>query len=316
MRAPDFWHKQSGFEAFVLTPASWLYRLGSKLQRHFAKPYQAKIPTICIGNVVAGGAGKTPTALAIAEVLKHGGARPVFVTRGYGGFEKGPLQVDPGHHTAADVGDEALLLARSAPVWVARDRAAGLKAAETHGTHIIMDDGFQNPYVKPDLSFLVIDAASGLGNEKLIPAGPMREPLSDAMKRAAAVILIGDHDDHNIAERIHCPVIRARIQPHLPADFPKTQKFFAFAGIAMPDKFYQSCARVDLMISGTRDFPDHHPFTAKDIEELHKSAEANGAQLLTTEKDWIRLPYEARSRIRTFPIRLRFDDLETMKALL
>ncbi len=199
--------------------------------------------SFCVGNIVAGGAGKTPTALAIAELLKQSGARPVFVTRGYGGSERGPLQVDATGHTAKDVGDEALLLARVAPTWVGRDRAAAIRAAEHNASHIIMDDGLQNPHVHPDHALLVIDGESGLGNGHVIPAGPLRETFEEAIKRVAAIVLIGEHDMQNVTKRTQKPVIRARIRPELPADFPDHAKILGLCWYRPPYKILRNLSR-------------------------------------------------------------------------
>ena len=171
MRAPRFWFQAFGAKAFFLLPFALLWRLASFSRRLLARPYRSKKPVICIGNLVVGGAGKTPTALALAHLLQRQGQKPVFVMRGYGGNVEGPLQVDPESHSARDVGDEALLLSCSAPVWIGRDRAAAIKAAEKQASHIILDDGLQNPHIAPHLSLLVIDGAIGVGNGQVMPAG-------------------------------------------------------------------------------------------------------------------------------------------------
>ncbi len=334
MKAPSFWYQHAGLIATLLSPLSLIYRAGGAVRRAVTSPYRAKIPVICIGNIVAGGAGKTPTALALAQMLQQNGAKPVFVTRGYGGSESGPLQVDPARQTAHEVGDEALLLARAAPTWVGRDRAAAIHAAETHGTHIIMDDGLQNPSVQPDISFLVIDGETGLGNGCLIPAGPLRETLDEALKRVAAIIVITPYPSNVMPAKAGIPfglkengtpayarvtkvqIVHAHLQPDLPKNFPKAQKFFAFAGIGRPEKFYRTCREAGLTLTGTHDFPDHHFFNAQDLNDLQLRAATQGAQLLTTEKDWVRLPDNMRSVITSFPVKLVFDDPEAMQRLL
>jgi len=191
MKAPRFWYQPEGRAARLLAPFEKLYRAGAVLRRFFAKPYRASIPVICIGNVVAGGSGKTPTALALAELLLKQGHKPVFVTRGYGGSQRGPLRVDAAHHGADDVGDEALLLLRVAPVYIGCDRAATIREAEKEASHIILDDGLQNPHIQPSTALLVMDGAVGLGNGHMIPAGPLREPLAEAMQRVDAVLVVG-----------------------------------------------------------------------------------------------------------------------------
>lgn len=317
MKAPPFWYKQSATAAAqLLSPIAQLYRLASYVRRWGANPYRAKIPVICIGNIVAGGAGKTPVALTLAEMLLKGGNNPIFVTRGYGGQERGPLRVDLARHTAHDVGDEALLLARVAPVWVGQDRAAAIRAAESQGSHIILDDGLQNPHVKPDLTFLVIDGETGLGNGKIIPAGPLRETFNDVIRRITAVIMIGKHDEQKLMSRIRCPILRANWQPNLPPHFPVTERFFAFAGIGRPLKFYETCRQSGLTLIDTEDFADHYMFTVKDLKRLQKKAEGYHAKLLTTEKDWVRLPPEWQKTITALPVNLVFEETDVLIRLL
>lgn len=320
MKTPAFWYRPSGLHAALLSPLSAFYRWGKALRKVGARPYKAKIPVICIGNIVAGGAGKTPTALTLARLLKQQGAAPVFVTRGYGGTERGPLRVEPLRHTAREVGDEALLLAAAAPCWIGRDRAAAIRAAEPHGTHIILDDGLQNPHLAPTLSLLVIDAAAGLGNGRLIPAGPLREPLQEALRKVKAVVLIGNSKpaEEELLRTLVTPVpiFRASLKPALPPDFPRDRAFFAFAGIGRPEKFYATCRAVGLKLVGTRDFPDHHPFTAQEGAELAAQARVHDAQLLTTTKDWVRLPDDLKPEVAVLPVELAFADEAAVLSLL
>jgi tetraacyldisaccharide 4'-kinase len=307
MKAPSFWYKPRGWQSYALAPLGQVYRMGGAVRRAISFPYRAQIPVICVGNLVAGGSGKTPTAMALARLLQEQGHKPVFVTRGYGGRERGPLRVDPERHTVQDVGDEALLLARVAPVWVGRNRAAAVRAAEKSGTHIILDDGLQNPTVRPSISFLVINGAIGFGNGCMIPAGPLREPLRKALPRISAAVVIGEKDEQKATARIYQPVFRARTRPVFTEDFPRDGKFFAFAGIGHPDRFYELCRRAGLTLAGTKDFADHHVFTPAERTALLKEAEAQGARLLTTEKDWVRLPPDFRAKVLTVPLSLTFD---------
>ena len=311
MKAPVFWYQPRGWVARALMPMACLYRLGGAIRRLRARPYRAKIPVICVGNVVVGGAGKTPTALAIAEMLRQDGHTPVFVTRGYGGTERGPLRVDPTRHTAKDVGDEALLLARAAPVWIGRDRAAAIRATETAASHIILDDGFQNPHITPDIRLLVVDAAVGLGNGCILPAGPLREPWAEAEQRATAVIAIGGTLPAGTKQGL-----AAHTEPVLPNDFPSHERFFAFAGIGRPEKFYATCRAAGLTLVGTQDFPDHHPFSTRDLDSLTRQANAKSARLVTTEKDWVRLPHSFRDSVHVLPIRLIFAEPDSAKTVL
>jgi tetraacyldisaccharide 4'-kinase len=310
MKTPGFWYQPKGLAANVLSPFGLLYRMSGSVRRMLAMPYRAQVPVICVGNIVAGGSGKTPTALALAEMLKQQKYNPVFVTCGYGGVESGPLRIDPTTHTATEVGDEALLLARAAPAWIGRDRTAAIRQAEKEATHIILDDGLQNPNVLPDLSLLVIDGETGLGNGCLIPAGPLRETLNEALKRVQAVVIIGKTNDavFHMPHNSRAKVIAARIEPDLSAAFPRTQPFFAFAGIGRPEKFYQTCRATGMMLAGTQDFADHHVFTGGELDRLAQQADGLGAQLLTTDKDAVRLPTEFRARVMTLPVRLIFDE--------
>ena len=320
MRAPRFWYAQRGevsstLWSDLLVPLSGLFKAGTKLRRAFApNPYRAHVPLICIGNVVAGGAGKTPTALALAEILKERGHKPVFITRGYGGH--GELTyVDLTQHEAEDVGDEALLLAAVAPTWAAHDRVEALRQAETYGSLVIMDDGLQNPHIAPTASLLVVDGEVGIGNGRIIPAGPLRESLVDALRRVTAMIIIGYRDRQNLAAQSTVPVFRARLQPDLPFGFSREGRFIAFAGIARPEKFYATARSLGLDIAATQDFPDHHAYTDADIEALRLQAESEGARLLTTEKDAVRLPPDFRPEVQTLPVRLVFDDPGAENAL-
>jgi tetraacyldisaccharide 4'-kinase len=320
MKTPAFWYKSIGPRALALWPLTLAYRTGFKWRRSRAMPYYAKVPVICVGNVVAGGSGKTPMALAVAAFLRQQGHKPAFVTRGYGGRCVGPLRVNPLRHTAKDVGDEALLLARAAPVWIGRDRNAAIREAEKTMTHIILDDGLQNPTLAPDISFLVIDGETGLGNKFLLPAGPLREPLADVLERIEAVILIGGRADMvpklrkaGIPEN---KIVRARLKPKISPRFPREHTFFAFAGIAHPDKFYRTCRTAGLTLTGTMDFPDHHPFSKRELKALANKADHRSAQLLTTEKDWVRLPPSLREDVLTVPVVLEFEKTDLIKRLL
>ncbi|HUY67758.1 MAG TPA: tetraacyldisaccharide 4'-kinase [Alphaproteobacteria bacterium] len=317
MKVPAFWYRRPGLCAVLLWPLSLIWRLGAFLRRAGARPYRTQVPAICVGNVVVGGAGKTPAALAIAHILQQAGKKPVFVTRGFGGSKRKTDRVDLDRHSALDVGDEALLLAGTAPTFIGRNRAAALRVAERHGnaTHLILDDGLQNPHIAPDLAFIVIDGETGIGNGFVMPAGPLRESLASGLRRAAAVILIGS-DTHNLAARISTPILRAHWQADLADDFPRDAGFLAFAGIGRPEKFYATCRAVGLALAATRDFADHHYFATHELQRLHSDAGKLGARLLTTEKDWVRLPINFRAQVLALPARLVFEDETALKRLL
>jgi tetraacyldisaccharide 4'-kinase len=246
--------------------------------------------------------------LSLLEFLAACGVAAHAVTRGYGGRLAGPLRVDPTRHDAVAVGDEALLLARSAPCWVARDRAAGCREAAASGAGIILlDDGFQNPAVARDLSLVVIDAEYGFGNGRLIPAGPLREPVGSGLARADAIILIGDGEPPALVRAARRPVLRVGFEPLDAARF-RGMKTLAFAGIGRPDKFFASLRRAGAELVAARRFPDHHRFGAAEIAGLRRDAERGGARLVTTAKDWVRLPPAARDGIAVFEVTLRWRD--------
>ena len=316
MRAPEFWARP-GILPTLLAPAAAVWGFGARLRRG-GKPTRVGIPVICAGNLVAGGAGKTPTALALGALLKAQGDTPHFLTRGYGGELKGPVQVDPSRHSAVDVGDEALLLAAQGPTWVSHDRVVGARAAEAAGaTVIVMDDGFQNPKLAKDLSFIVIDGGYGFGNGRLMPAGPLRERLADGFARAQAVVLIGE-DQRNVAMLLdgNLPILGAKLEPDESARRLAGRTVLAFAGIARPAKFYDTLRRLGCNIALSQDFPDHHPYTPDEIMALCESASSFGALPVTTEKDLVRFPPEARGMVETVRVRLIWDNQAAVAALL
>jgi tetraacyldisaccharide 4'-kinase len=278
--------------------------------RH-ARPYRGTLPVICIGNLTAGGSGKTPIAIAIAENLKARGHRPAFLTRGYGGKERGPVLVRP-TSSAARMGDEALLLARTAPAIVARDRVMGaaLAAGMNDVDVLVMDDGHQNFALAKTLSLVVVDGPSGFGNGLMLPAGPLREPVRQGLARADGVIVMGDGDPD--LEGFAGPVLRARLVTQQNA--LKGQKVFAFAGIGRPEKFLASLEGAGAIITGHRFFADHHPYHAEDIAAVRHAA--GDAQPVTTEKDWVRLDPAWRDGIAVLKVAARFDDPNALAGLL
>jgi tetraacyldisaccharide 4'-kinase len=313
MRAPGFW-QTGGLLAALLAPASLCYAAGGWLRRRMASPRAVAAPVICVGNLVAGGAGKTPVALAFGERLRAHGCAVHFLSRGYGGRERGPLRVDPERHSAADVGDEPLLLARTAPTWIARDRAAGATAAVQAGAGVIvMDDGFQNHTLKKDLSLLVVDGGYGFGNGRVMPAGPLREPLAAGLGRADAVVLIGP-DQCGVEAMLTLPLLRAVLAPIAAA--LAGRQVLAFAGIARPEKFFATLQGMGCRIVGVRAFPDHHPYSEGEVAALIEAARQADAVPVTTEKDAVRLPAAFRSEIQTLPVALRWRDEAAVDRLL
>ena len=316
MKTPDFWFRPSSAAAKLLAPASTLYDVASRLSRAATPGQNVEANIICIGNLVAGGAGKTPVALAIAELLATDDI--AFLTRGYGGRETGPLQVDPDTHTARDVGDEALLLARQAPTWVARDRPKGAREAARKGARtIIMDDGFQNPSLVKDTAILVVDGATGFGNRRVIPAGPLRETIANGLARAHAVIVIGD-DETGVLGEIgnRVAVFTARLVPTAGVRELAGRRVLAFAGIGRPQKFFDTLVELGCDIVEQHAFADHKPHRPAQIMALCEQAAKLEAVPVTTEKDLVRLPPEAREMVQSVPVVLTWDDREAVSAFL
>ncbi|MHA1107762.1 MAG: tetraacyldisaccharide 4'-kinase, partial [Alphaproteobacteria bacterium] len=307
MRAPDFWARPGGLST-LLAPAGAAWAAAAAMRRSWSQPWQAPVPVICIGNINTGGAGKTPLALTLGAYLKQAGRAPHFISRGYGGSLEGPVAVDPARHDAADVGDEPLLLAEIAPTWIARDRKAAAQAAVAAGADIIvMDDGLQNFTLVKDVSVIAIDGGYGFGNGRVMPAGPLREPLDSGLARADAAVLIGP-DETGCANRASrsIPVFAARMVP-LPGpshDEIAGKTVVAFAGIARPAKFYATLAEIGCTLAATRDFADHHCYRPDEIMAICEQAAALGALPVTTAKDAARLPPPARSMVKILHVGL------------
>jgi tetraacyldisaccharide 4'-kinase len=327
LETPSWWYRDKGAVASGLAPLGALYGRVAEARAARVTPYRSRVAVICIGNFTAGGGGKTPTAIAVANLLKALGARPCFLTRGYGGSSKGPTLVGKGQ-SAAEVGDEPLLLAEHAPTMIAADRAAGAKAIEaTDASVIVMDDGFQNPSLAKDLSLIVVDAGSGLGNGLLMPAGPLRAPLGPQIARADALVVIGSGDKATpLADSFKAkgkPVIKARLVPRQDARWLGVLPVIGFAGIARPGKFFATLKSHGARLIDERSYPDHYRYSARQARSLLREARTYNAMLVTTEKDWVRLPDgegtaqgELKFRSRPFPIAVAFDDAAAVKQLL
>lgn len=319
MHAPDFWtHK--GLIPLFLSPLAALYSLGGNLRLRLSRSQKAPVPVICIGNLVVGGAGKTPVALSVIARLQEAGLQVHALTRGYGGSEKGPTKVSLDRHTSSNVGDEALLLAAQTTTWVSSDRPAGARAAAADGADIIvMDDGFQNPSLQKDLSLLVIDGGFGFGNGYVLPAGPLREPARRGLARAKAVVLLGETSPafmKTLVEDLSCTPIQGRLSPKKSRSELPEGRIFAFAGIGRPEKFYATLRDLSLQIAETRDFPDHHPYTDSEIDDLLQRADALNATAITTEKDAVRLSSRHRARIATLPIEITWQNPQEIDRLI
>jgi len=315
MRPPDFWNSRRLLST-LLVPAGCAYALATRWR--VRRPgWRAPVPVICVGNIGIGGAGKTPVALALARRLAAQGRAPHFLTRGYRGREAGPLRVDPARHDARAVGDEPLLLARVAPTWVARDRAAGAKAAVAAGAGcIVMDDGFQNPALAKDMSLVVVDGGFGFGNERVIPAGPLREPIAAGMARADAIVLIGDDATGASRHFGAVPVFAARIVPEPTAPSLAGKKVVAFCGIGRPEKFFATVRALGASVAEEMPYPDHHVFSDEEIMFILEIAAKHGAAAVTTEKDHARLSPDAKLMVETVPITIEFDAPEALDAML
>ena len=322
MRAPRFWLKpRPTLVARLLEPASLAYGAATA-RRMRERGERAGQPTICVGNFVVGGAGKTPAALALARMLISDGRRVAFLSRGYGGAERiEPLLVDPNAHTAAIVGDEPLILARLAPCWVGADRVRSARSAVEAGANVlILDDGLQNPSLVKDLAFAVVDGETGFGNGLCVPAGPLRAPVAAQTPFVRALIVLGGDDA--AASRIAAvapgkPLIRASLEPDALAAAPLIgREVVAFAGIARPEKFYATLRRVGAQIVLTRDFPDHHLYAPRELEALTDEAGRRGALLATTEKDVARLTARQARGIVALPVTLRFEEPKTVQRML
>lgn len=317
MRAPRFWEADGALPP-LLAPLGFGLDLAGRLRRALAHPARIPVPVICVGNLVAGGAGKTPVALSLLRRLKARGGIPHCVTRGYGGRAGGPLRVVPDRHSVREVGDEALLLARAAPTWVARDRAAGARAACQAGADVIvLDDGFQNPSIEKDLSFVVVDGGYGFGNRRVMPAGPLRERVAGGLARADALVLVGT-DHHGIAETLPAglPLLHARLSPTPQASGLRGREVIAFAGIGRPAKFFETVRDLGAILVETHAFADHHPYAPGDLAALLERASARNAVLATTEKDAIRLPPEVRAQVEVVAVTLEWGDPHAMERLL
>jgi len=317
MRAPAFWWQpRSSMLANLLRPAGSIY--GAVAGRRMRQAGEcAALPVICIGNFTAGGAGKTPAAIAVAEILDGAGENPAFLSRGYGGNLRGPVQVQP-QHRALDVGDEPMLLAAMAPTIVSADRPAGARLAHEIGaTALIMDDGLQNPSLRKDCAFAVVDGATGIGNGLPLPAGPLRAPMKAQWPAVDAVLVIGNGAAGEAvahgAERLGKRVFKGHLAPGRElADRVRGRRVLAFAGIGRPEKFFDTLRVCGAIVEEARAFPDHHPYNRSDLDGLRREAEARGLQAVTTEKDFVRIASlngsVAWMDLMVLPVRLRFDD--------
>lgn len=299
MKTPTHWQNKN-LLSYALLPLGFLYAQATALRLKYKKSRAVDIPVICIGNLTAGGTGKTPTSIAVAEIVQKLGKKPFFVSRGYGGTLSGVI-VDNRKHTPKQVGDEPLLLSQKAGVSINADRFAAAQKAIVNGAEvIIMDDGFQNPGLKKDLSFLVFDGGSGIGNAFPLPAGPLRENFTAGIKRADAAIIIGEDKTNLHAKIKNIPVFEADICAKPAENIDK--QVIAFAGIGRPQKFYDSLRHENISILQTIDFPDHHFYSENELQNLIKMAQQENADLITTSKDWVKIPPHLQSHFKVLEI--------------
>ncbi|HMN73127.1 MAG TPA: tetraacyldisaccharide 4'-kinase [Rhodoblastus sp.] len=324
MNAPAFWRApRPGAAARLLQPVGALY--GAIVARRMRRPgARPGAPVIVVGNFVAGGAGKTPVALEIARLLQAEGERPAFVSRGYGGFRARDGALEAKGQSAADIGDETLLLAEVAPTFVGADRAAAAALAvdTVAPTALVLDDGLQSRRVEPDLALAVVDGATGVGNGLCLPAGPLRAPLAAQLPLVQAVVVVGAGEAGAAvaaqAAKAGAKILRARLEPDPSARALAGQDVVAFAGIGLPDKFFRTLDEIGARIVARRAFPDHHPYRAADIVELAELARAKNARLVTTRKDAMRLPALPEGAVAplAIPVRIVFEDEDAVGALL
>ena len=337
MKAPDFWWEPPGSMSDFLTPASWIWSTVTKLRLRYGRWAKLDTPVICVGNLTVGGSGKTPTVAALVERLSD--RKPHIVSRGYGGAVKGTVRVEPETHTAEEVGDEPLLHARYAPTWVSPDRLAGARAAEAAGAGlIILDDGFQNPALGKDLSIVVVDAAVGFGNGCVVPAGPLREPVAEGLKRADLLLLIGsdkERADWAMPPGLDLPVIEAEIVPVVNPDYWYERRVAAFAGIGRPEKFFRTLRGLGARVVDFYKLPDHAEYNRQmDLEDRRsfeetydqfrsrrfaqflRDAHREGLELVTTENDAARMTPAMRANVVVLPIKLEFQRADALDAAL
>jgi tetraacyldisaccharide 4'-kinase len=324
MREPDFWWRPG--KGSFLIPLAAIYGAVAALRLQ-ANGRKAGLPVVCLGNLTVGGAGKTPAAIAVAQLLHPAHQRPFFLSRGYGGQLAGPVRVNPAFHRARDVGDEPLLLARLAPTIVARDRVAGAKFAQFAGAGVVvMDDGLQNASLAKDLTIIVVDGRRGIGNGHIIPAGPLRAPLGIQLDRAQAVIVVGPPDGAAAvierARRQGLTIFRARLEPDRSVIAAiGRRKALAFAGIGDPEKFFATLAAAGIDVAEKAGFPDHHRYTAAEAADLIARTQAKGLMLVTTEKDLMRMAGEPQldalaARASALPVRLVIEEVDLFRQML
>jgi len=323
MRSPRFWDNppdRPGAAARILTPLSWIWAAATRRRLMTGEGARLDVPVICVGNLTVGGTGKTPAVIALCDRLRGRGRAPIVISRGHGGSLTGPVRVDATRHTAGDVGDEPLLLAAFGPVWVGRDRAASARAAVADGADVlVMDDGFQNPALAKELSIIVVDARHGFGNGRVMPAGPLREPVAEGLARADLTLALGDEASRGKLPAdwpalSALPMLGGTLEPLPTGMVWRGLRAVAFAGIGRPEKFFATLRDLGAEVVAGHGFADHAPFDPRVLARLATEAKTAGAQLVTTEKDAVRLPPAFLRDVLVLPVRLVLEDWAPLDA--
>lgn len=313
LRAPNFWNKK-GILSKILVPFSWIYIYISKQRNKGVYAVKLPVPVICVGNLVMGGAGKTPTVIAIVQILQTLGYKPHIISRGYGAIVHGVKRVDPEKHNYLNVGDEPLLLAKIAPTWVSTNRVNAARLAVEHNADVIvMDDGFQNNSIVKDINIIVVDAIQGFGNQYVFPAGPLREPFLNGLNKADATIIIGDGELSYL--KSSKKIFHANFIEKEPLK-EQGKSVIAFAGLGYPKKFKKSLQKAGFKILEFHAYPDHHPYTITEIDKLLKRALSMKAALITTSKDLVRLPQRYKNKVSAFKVNLEIREKEELQQFL
>lgn len=316
IKTPHFWTELS-WQSVILFPVSYIWRFGHYAQQKILNTKETEIPVICVGNLTVGGSGKTPVVITLCRFLSGIGKSTSILTRGFGGKEKGPIFVSTNLHQSLDVGDEPLMMAHSLDVCVSRNRPLGANHILDKKKYdcIVMDDGLQNPTLKKDLNIAVFDGKFGIGNGFLLPAGPMRQKLEVGIQNIDLVIFNGK-DETGLGQKIppHIPIFTGELQPDEEiVEKMKNRRVYGFAGIGNPSRFFKTLNNIGTDLVGEAHFADHHPYTDADLTQLYEEAMQSGAELVTTQKDWMRLPTDWRDRVLTVPVRIHFTADDTIK---
>ena len=316
IKTPHFWTELS-WQSVILFPVSYIWRFGHYAQQKILNTKETEIPVICVGNLTVGGSGKTPVVITLCRFLSGIGKSTSILTRGFGGKEKGPIFVSTNLHQSLDVGDEPLMMAHSLDVCVSRNRPLGANHILDKKKYdcIVMDDGLQNPTLKKDLNIAVFDGKFGIGNGFLLPAGPMRQKLEVGIQNIDLVIFNGK-DETGLGQKIppHIPIFTGELQPDEEiVEKMKNRRVYGFAGIGNPSRFFKTLNNIGADLVGEAHFADHHPYTNADLTQLYEEAMQSGAELVTTQKDWMRLPTDWRDRVLTVPVRIHFSADDTIK---